>query len=261
MNDVQRTLALSPALSPKNIGEREDATLMSTRVIRRRSVYADKLLAFPEFVFSDGGQLSRRDAWDAFFAARLGPTFDGRVIFEVGCNDAALLARVAARHPTTAFIGVDWKCRALHTAAERVSAEGLRNIALLHGRAQDVQRIFAEREIDEVWIFHPEPCDKPRELANRLISEPFLSGVHGVLRDGGSLVLKTDHLAYYQGSLDDGQALADQFDLVASSADFWNDAPLQRAIAGRGFAGESSAFEDRYRRKHRPIYYLEWRKR
>ena len=235
--------------------------MMSTRVIRRRSVYADKLLAFPEFVSSDGAQFSRRGTWREFFSPRIGPAFDGRIIFEIGCNDGALLARVAVRHPTTAFIGIDWKCRALHTAAERVSAEDLRNVALLHGRAQDVRQMFSQREIDEVWVFHPEPCDKPRELANRLIAEPFLRDVHSVLRDGGSLVLKTDHLTYYQGSLDVGQTVADEFDLVASSADFWNYAPLQRAIAGRGFAGESSAFEDRYRRKRRPIYYLEWRKR
>jgi len=230
-------------------------------VTRRRSVYADRLLEHRGLVFSDGAQFAHRDTWREYFESRIGPAFDGRVIFEVGCNDAALLARVAARHPTTGFIGIDWKCRALHTAAQRVSIEGLRNVALLHGRAQDVQQIFAEREIDEVWIFHPEPCDKPRELANRLIAERFLRDVHAVLRDGGSLVLKTDHPEYYQRSLDDGRAVADQFDLVASSADFWNDGPLQRAIAGRGFAGESSAFEDRYRRKRRPIYYLEWRKR
>ena len=233
----------------------------ATPIVRRRSVYADRLLAFPAFVFSEGAQFSRRGAWPEFFALRIGPTFDGRVVFEIGCNDAALLARVAARHPTTAFIGIDWKCRALHTAAERIAAQELRNVALLHGRAQDVQRIFAAREIDEVWVFHPEPCDKPRELANRLIAEPFLCDVHAVLRDGGSLVLKTDHPEYYQGSLDIGRAVGDQFDLVASSADFWVDVPLHRGIAGRGFAGESSAFEDRYRRKRRPIYYLEWRKR
>jgi tRNA (guanine-N7-)-methyltransferase len=134
-------------------------------VIRRRSVYADRLLEFAEFAFSDGAECRRRGAWREFFRARLGSCFDGRIIFEIGCNDAALMTRVAARHPTTAFIGIDWKCRALHTAAQRTAEAGLCNVAFLHGRAQDVCRFFADDELDEVWLFHPDPCDKPNELA------------------------------------------------------------------------------------------------
>ena len=162
-------------------------------VAARRSAFADRLLEFPDFVFSDGREFLHRGRWREFFAARIGDSSDGRVIFEIGCNDAGLLAAVAAKYPTTAFIGIDWKARALHAAAERVAAAELRNVALLHGRAQDIRRLFADGELDEVWVFHPEPLDNPRELPNRLIAEPFLIDVHHTLRDGGPLVLKTDH--------------------------------------------------------------------
>ncbi|MGB7156507.1 MAG: hypothetical protein WBD40_00490 [Tepidisphaeraceae bacterium] len=240
------------------------------RVIRRRSVYADKLLAFGDFVFSDGAEFDRRGAWREFFGRRIGSAFDGRVIFEIGCNDAALLARVAARHPMTGFIGIDWKCRALHTAAERVAALGLQNVALLHGRGQDVRRFFADGEVDEVWVFHPDPCDKPQELKNRLVAEPFLLDVHRVLRDRGALVLKTDHPDYYRwvlGLFGLGEApgasgaVVDRFEVSAHSADFWNDEPTRSATAGKCFAGEASFFEHRYVRKRRPIHYVEMMKR
>ena len=229
--------------------------------VRRRSVYADRLHEHAEFTFSDGAEFGRRGAWRDFLAQRVGPTFDGRVIFEIGCHDGGLVARVAARHPATAFVGIDWKCRALHAAAERVAATGLRNVALLHGRGQDLRRVFADAEVDEVWVFHPEPCERPKELPNRLIAEPFLRDVHAVLRGSGSLVLKTDHAEYHQWALDVSMAVADRFDVVAQSGDFWGDASLQRSIADRCYAGQSSAYEDRYRRKRRPIHYLELRKR
>ncbi|HEV2296643.1 MAG TPA: hypothetical protein VGR35_22560 [Tepidisphaeraceae bacterium] len=231
------------------------------RVIRRRSVFADRLLAFGEFVFSDGAEFARRGAWRDFFGRRIGSAYDGRLIFEIGCNDAVLLARVAAKHPMTAFIGVDWKCRALHTGAEQIDAAGLRNVALLHGCGQDVRRIFADAELDEVWIFHPDPCDKPRELKNRLIAEPFLLDVYRTLRDGGGLVIKTDHPEYYQSVVDLSRAVPEQLVVTACSADFWNDAPVQSAVAGRCFAGESTCFEHRYRKKRRSIYYVEMRQR
>jgi tRNA (guanine-N7-)-methyltransferase len=231
-------------------------------IARRRSVYADRLLEYREFVFSDGAEFQRRGQWRNYFRSRIGPTFDGRVIFEIGCNDAIFLACVAAKHPTTAFIGIDWKCRALHTAAERVFAARLRNVALLHGRAQDVGRMFEDGELDGIWVFHPDPCDKPRELPNRLLAEPFLLYAHRVLHDGGAVILKTDHLGYYQSVLGlvERPVLSDRFDVARTSADFWND-PAARAAAGRCFAGEVTSFESRFIRKRQPIHYLELIKR
>jgi tRNA (guanine-N7-)-methyltransferase len=235
--------------------------MTAERPIRRRSVYADRLREFPEFAFSDGAEFEQRGAWREFFRSRMGEAFDGRVIFEIGCNDGSLLARIAAKHPTTAFIGIDWKYRALHTAAGRVAAAALRNVALLHGRGQDVGRIFADGEVDEIWVFHPDPCDKPQELRNRLVAEPFLIDVHRVLRDQGSLVLKTDHPEYYQWAVSVSEGMSGRFEVTARSSDFWADESVQSKIAGRCYAGESTFFENRYRKKRRPIYFLELQKR
>jgi tRNA (guanine-N7-)-methyltransferase len=219
------------------------------------------LLEYREFAFSDGAEFARRGAWRACFAERIGASFDGRVIFEIGCNDAAFLARVAAKHPTTAFIGIDWKYRALHTAAERVAASGLRNVALLHGRAQDVQKIFGDEEVDEIWVFHPDPCDKPQELRNRLIAEPFLADVHRVLRSGGGLMLKTDHAEYYRSAVHVVASLASRFELAMSSENFWNDGRARSRTEGRSFADEITSFEARFLKKRLPIFYLELTKR
>jgi tRNA (guanine-N(7)-)-methyltransferase len=222
----------------------------------RRSVFADRLLEFPELVFGDGRAFQRRGRWREHFGARVGASFDGRVIFEIGCNDAGLLAAVAAKHPATAFVGVDWRARALHAAAERVAARGLDNVALLHGRAQDIQKFFADGELDEIWIFHPEPLDNPREIGNRLIAEPFLRDAHAALHAGGLLALKTDHPGYFDVSLELLARLGDRFDVTVTSRDFWIDGTAQSAgVASRPFAGEITAFESRFIRKRKPIYF------
>lgn len=240
-------------------------TAPSSSPTRRRSAFADRLLRFPDFVFSDGRETAHRGGWRDFFSARTGASFGGRVVVEIGCNDASLLASVAAAHPATAFVGIDWKCRALHTAAGRVAAAGLRNVALLHGRGQRIRRYFADGELDEIWVLHPDPCDKARELPNRLVAEPFLLDVHAVLRPAAEsvLVVKTDHRAYYVSSL----ALAERdgihrrYALSAISADFWNDEAVLRHVAGRAFAGRVTPYEERFRKKRKPIHYLEFRPR
>jgi tRNA (guanine-N7-)-methyltransferase len=226
---------------------------------RRRSVFADRLLEFPRFVFSDGAEFKNRGVWRDHFSNRI-----KRLIVEIGCNDAGMLAAVAAKHPDVAFVGIDWKCRALHTAAERVAAAKLRNAALLHGRGQDIRRMFADGEIDELWLFHPDPCDKPKELANRLFAERFLLDVATVLKGPGSLlVLKTDHREYYQSSLSvaETRLVRERFEISASSGDFWADNAVRSHASGHAFAGEETSFETRFRRKRKPIHYLELRRR
>ena len=52
--------------------------------VRRRSVYADRLLDFPEIVFSDAREFSKRGRWREHFGL-------DKLIFEIGCNDGILL--------------------------------------------------------------------------------------------------------------------------------------------------------------------------
>ncbi|MEO6435460.1 MAG: hypothetical protein ABIP55_06815 [Tepidisphaeraceae bacterium] len=234
---------------------------------RRRSIFADKLLDFPDIAFVDEAAFQHRGRWGEFFRQRIGGAFNGRIIFEVGCFDAAYLVRLAAKHPQTGFVGLDWKYKALYDGAQRVAGAGLRNIALLRGRAQDVRKIFTDGEVDEIWVFHPDPCDGPRELHNRLIAQPFLLDVHHVLRDESStLALKTDHPGYYQWvlglfDLPAHEKTLARFSVEACSADFWNDAGVLAHTCNRAFAGENTTFEARFIKKRMPIYYVEMRKR
>ena len=168
----------------------------------RRSIFADRLAEYADFAFGDAAVFARRGHWAAFFSDRIGPTFDGRIVFEIGCHDGDLLARMAAKHPTTAFVGLDWKAKSVYDAAGRVAALGLRNVALLRGRGQDLARVFGPGEVNEILLFHPDPCHLPAERPNRLFNEPFLLDAHGVLRDAASsLTLKTDHPGYYGWAL------------------------------------------------------------
>jgi tRNA G46 methylase TrmB len=255
----------------------------------RRNAYADRLNdEFGDFAFGDDAVFARPGRWREFFHERIGRGFADRVVFEIGCADASLLARVAAKYSATAFVGLDWKPRTIYDAAARVAASRLHNVALLRGRAQDVRQIFGDGELDEVWLFHPDPCDKPDELRNRLLSEPFLLDVHAVMRRGASaaLCLKTDHPGYYQWTLSllgmpEPEALRShprvksrelmrsedvppasaaargRFDVAIHSPDFWNDPAALARTSARAFAGEITGFEDRFRSKRRPIYYVE----
>jgi tRNA (guanine-N7-)-methyltransferase len=250
----------------------------------RRNILAERLAEFPEVVLGGERVFEHRGRWREVFRERIGTGVDGRLIFEVGCSEGDALCEIAAKHPGTAFVGVDWKVKSLYTAASRVAERGLRNVVLLRGRAQDIGKIFGRGEVDEVWVFHPEPCDKPKELRNRLIAEPFLRDVHGVLRGAvARLCLKTDHPGYYQWTLallglpepawgprvkvrdlmrrEDLQprsdAIGERFDVALTSADFWNDPAALAHTGTHAFTGVVTPFERRFLAKRLPIYYVE----
>jgi tRNA G46 methylase TrmB len=256
-----------------------------------RSIFADKLKAFTDSVSDDLAAFDRRGKWEAYFRQRIGKAFDGRIIFEIGCADATSLCSMAAKHPTCGFVGLDWKYKQVFVGAQLVESMGLRNVALLRARAQDLRQIFADGEIDEMLIFHPEPCDRPEEAANRLLAPPFMVDAHHALRDGGSISLKTDHAGYYQWMLSqldlpepdwlapgstrvrtrdllrredlptaDAEILS-RFEVTANSRDFWNDPAVLAQTAERCFAGKVTMFERRFMTKRQPIFYLELKKR
>jgi len=226
-----------------------------------RSNYAAKLGEFSDFVFTEGQAFARAGRWHGYFASRIGSKFDGRVMLELGCSDGTLLTTVAARYPDTAFVGLDWKCKPLHDCASRLVSEGLRNVALLRARGQDVGWIFGEGEVDEIWLFHPDPCDTPVEFKNRLMGDAFLKDAFRVLRNGGFIALKTDHAGYYQWTVDllRGRSV-DGFRVVLTSSHCWEDEEAQRQTKGHCFAGLTTPFEARFLKKRQPIYYVEIRK-
>ena len=259
------------------------------RVTARRSVYADRLGEFADLACGDDAAFARRGRWGEVFARRMGPAFGGRIVLEVGCADAAFVTRIAAKHPAVGFVGLDWKAKAIYDGAARAAGLGLRNALLLRGRAHDLAKIFGPRELDEVWVFHPEPCDRPAELKNRLIAPPFLSDVGAVLRDPASiLALKTDHPGYYQWVLrllglaeadwsaartrlrdlarpedlpPPSGSVRETFDVAMNSANYWQDDAALAHTASRPFAGEVTSYEQRFLKRRAPIYYVELRPR
>lgn len=245
----------------------------------------ERLRAYDALVRVDDAAIAERGRWRERFAKP-----PARLILEIGCSDGALLARVAARQPEVGFVGLDWKYREVLRAAERIDAAGLSNVLLVRGRAQWLRRKFADGELDEVWLFHPDPCANAVERPNRLFAEPFLLDAAAVLRPGGTLTLKTDHAGYYQSarsllglpqpdwatavprarvrdlsSPDEWPARSDAateaFKVSAASHDFWNDAAAQEHASAMLFAGERTAFEQKHFADRRPIFYVELRRR
>lgn len=227
----------------------------------RRSVFADKLREFA-FVWGDDDVFRHAGQWRARFPRVFQRSSDAATLvrsplyLEIGCNNADFLARVAMKHPQIDFVGVDWKARPLYLGAQHIAEQSLANIALLRARAQELDRVFAPGELDEIWLFHPDPFDSDKDRPMRLMSPSFLHAVSRVLRPGGRFVLKTDHREYFEATRTLLAAVEERFVTEVESADLWTDAAAQRHAAGLALSGETTLFEQRFIRRHQPIHFI-----
>lgn len=121
------------------------------------------------------------------------------------------------------------------------------NVGFLRTRIEFINGLFAEGEVDEIWITFPDPQLKSRRAKKRLTSPLFLGYYAHILSPGGWINLKTDskHLFGYTNEVVRRYGLPCE----VSNAD----------IYGTGYADEvlsvKTAYEKRFLEMGLPITY------
>ena len=112
------------------------------------------------------------------------------IVLELGCGKGEYTVELAKRYPQMNFIGVDIKGARMWTGATQALKEGLGNVAFLRTNIEIIDRLFAEDEVNEIWLTFSDPQMKnPRK---RLTSTYFMERYRRFLIDGGIIHLKTD---------------------------------------------------------------------
>lgn len=159
--------------------------------------YAAKLNEFPDIAFNADGNFKNRGQWAGFFKNKTGEA-PRKLVFEIGCSNGLFLCEAAKTSPDWAFVGIDWKYKVLYRAAKRAAHFGLKNVAFLRGKAEELPQVFGNGELDQIYLFFPDPWAKTAQLKHRLMQEGFLVEAAKALAPGGVLHFKTDHPGYFQ---------------------------------------------------------------
>ena len=124
------------------------------------------------------------------------------IIVEVACGRGEYTTGLAAVYPDKNFIGIDIKGDRLWKGSQVALQKGLTNVAFLRTHIQNIQQFFAENEVDEIWIVHPDPRPKLRDARRRLTSPRFLNEYRGIIKDHARIRLKTDSDSLFEYSLE-----------------------------------------------------------
>lgn len=169
---------------------------------------------------------------------------DGRpLMIEIGMGKGRFIIEMALRHPECDYLGMEMYESVLFRACERM--EGIlystpldkleqeheeneqplpvpQNLHFLRNDARLLPDIFAEGELDRIYLNFSDPWPKARHAKRRLTSRQFLARYEQVLKDGGRIEFKTDNNGLFEFSLEE-IAACPNWELVASTRDLHHD--------------------------------------
>lgn len=120
------------------------------------------------------------------------------VFAEIGMGKGRFLTDMAKLYPGINFIGIEKYSSVLLRAVQKLEAieEGggsLPNIRLIRMDAEDIADVFAEGELDRIYLNFCDPWPKERHAKRRLPSRQFLARYDKILKKDGMIEFKTDN--------------------------------------------------------------------
>lgn len=119
------------------------------------------------------------------------------IVLELGCGKGEYTVAMSAIFPAKNYIGIDIKGARMWRGAKTANDNGTRNAAFLRTRIEFIDRFFKENEVDEIWITFPDPHPGKRNSNKRLTCPWFLNKYRLLIKDGGTIHLKTDNRDLY----------------------------------------------------------------
>lgn len=140
---------------------------------------------------------------------------------EIGTGNGLHFAQRSFDRPERCLLGIELKYKPLIQSIRRARRTGGENARIARYNAYLIQELFTPTELNDVFIFFPDPWEKTRQHKHRLIQDEFLQRLFEAQRPGSRLIFKTDSPGYFEWALKRFQRSAYQmvghtFDLHAS---------------------------------------------
>lgn len=125
---------------------------------------------------------------------------DNPITLELGCGKGEYTVGLAKKYPNRNFIGIDLKGSRMWHGASIAQKEGLKNVAFIRTKIDQLLRFFATSEVAEIWLTFSDP--QPKRERRRLSSPRFLNLYREVLEPNGIIHQKTDNRELFDYTLE-----------------------------------------------------------
>jgi len=132
-------------------------------------------------------EYSLKGKWNESFFKNKNP-----LVLELGCGKGEYTVALAKKYPNKNFIGIDIKGARFWRGAKTAIEDEMPNVAFIRTQIELVEYVFAENEVDEIWITFPDPQIKYKRTKHRMTNTVFLQRYKNILKPDGVVNLKTD---------------------------------------------------------------------
>ena len=136
-----------------------------------------------------GTDYSMKGAWRKEYFQNENP-----LVLELGCGKGEYSIGMAAKFTNRNYIGVDIKGARIWRGSKTAIDNNIGNVAFVRTLIEQIDSVFGEKEVDEIWITFPDPQLKKRRTKKRLTSPEFLEKYGKILKENAIVHLKTDSL-------------------------------------------------------------------
>ncbi|MBC7642200.1 MAG: tRNA (guanosine(46)-N7)-methyltransferase TrmB, partial [Flavobacterium sp.] len=98
------------------------------------------------------GNFGMKGNWNTNFFKNSNP-----IVLELGCGKGEYSIGLAAKFPDKNFIGIDLKGARFWRGAKTAVETGLKNVGFIRMQIELIDKVFAQNEVDEIWITFPDP--------------------------------------------------------------------------------------------------------
>ena len=167
--------------------------------IRRKKNTEENLKNFSDFVILDSIGENFKNNWRKFFDEN---NLSRKLFVELGTGKGDFITQLAEKNPEINFLGLEMEREVILKAARKIQEKNLENVRLALFDINKISEIFAENEIDRIFINFCDPWPKKRHAKRRLTHINFLEMYKKILKNGGEIHFKTDNRDLFDFSLE-----------------------------------------------------------
>ena len=128
------------------------------------------------------------------------------LLIEIGMGKGQFITTLAKNNPDINYIGIEKYSSVLVRAIEKQTEPELPNLKFIRMDAENINDVFAENEVDGIYLNFSDPWPKDRHAKRRLTSRQFFARYEKLLKPEGKIQFKTDNSALFDFSLEEVEA-------------------------------------------------------
>lgn len=133
---------------------------------------------------------------------------DKPIHVELGMGKGKFISELSAAHPETNFIGIDMYDELIRRAGDKAVKHRMElgmgvpnNLCLVRWNIEWIEEVFAENEIECIYLNFSDPWPKKKHVRRRLTHPRFLKKYVKLLNENGVIHFRTDSRMLFEFSL------------------------------------------------------------